>query len=161
MLAARVNLSLWVERGRTWGVTCWTTEHVTEIPLPLLTGERVFSTNNADICLDDLNTSLTHDRNAPDLEPLTLPTSTAPGDFINEVNVTKLFQSPKSKLSSGPEGLSNLPLKYAAKELSAVFTDLFQLSIKTGVLQEKHHCQKSHLRPPLQKCARLHAVQCP
>ncbi len=57
-------------------------------------------------------------------------------NFINEVKVTKAFQSLKLKTSSGPDGLSNLPLKYAAKELSAVFADLFQLSIGTGVLQE-------------------------
>ncbi len=62
--------------------------------------------------------------------------STAPEDFINGVNVTKAFQSLKLKSSSGPDGLSNLPLKYAAKELSAVFIDMFQLSINTGVLPD-------------------------
>ncbi len=68
--------------------------------------------------------------------------STAPKNFINEVYVTKAFQSLKLKSSSGPDGFPNLPLKYAAKELSAAFTDLFQLSISTGVLQESHICQK-------------------
>ncbi len=86
---------------------------------------------NIEINLDELNTSSIHDCNAPDLEPLSLPMSTAPEDFINEVNVTKPFQSFKLKSSSGPDGLSNLPLKYGAKELLAVFTDLFQLSIST------------------------------
>ncbi len=68
------------------------------------------------------------------LMPLSI--STAPENFINEVIVTKAFQSLKLKSFSGPDGLFNLPLKYAAKELSAVFVDLFQLSISTGVLQE-------------------------
>ncbi len=95
-----------------------------------------FYTVNVEISLDELNASFIHDRNAPDLEPLSLPMSTAPKDFINEVNVTKAFQSLKPKYSSGPGGLPNLPVKYVAKELSAVFTDLLQLSMSTGVLQE-------------------------
>ncbi len=80
--------------------------------------------------------SFIHDRSAPDLEPLSLPMSIAPEDFVNEVNVTKAFQSLKLKSSSGPDGLSNLALKYAARKLSAVFTDLFQLSFSTGVLAD-------------------------
>ncbi len=86
---------------------------------------------NIEINLDEFNTSFIHDHNASDLEPLSLPMSTVPEDFINEVNVTKPFQSLKLKSSSGPDSLSNLPLTYAAKELSTVFTDLFQLSIST------------------------------
>ncbi len=86
--------------------------------------------------LYELNASFIHDRSAPELEPLSLPMSTAPEDFIDEVNVTKAFQSLKLKSSSGHDGLSNLALKYAARELSAVFTDLFQLSISTGVLPD-------------------------
>ncbi len=43
--------------------------------------------------------------------------STAPDGFINEVNVTNAFQSLKLKSSSGHDGLSNLALKYAAREL--------------------------------------------
>ncbi len=62
--------------------------------------------------------------------------STAPKNFINKVYVTKAFQSLKLKSPSGPDGSPSLPLKYAAKELSAVFTDLFQLSISTGVLPD-------------------------
>ncbi len=83
---------------------------------------------------DELKASFIHDHNAPDLEPLTFPMSTAPLNFINEVNVTKAFQSLKLNSSSGPDGLSNLPLKYLAKELSTVFTVMFWLSISTGVL---------------------------
>ncbi len=83
--------------------------------LRLLTGERASSTVNVDKSVDELNASFIHDRNAPDLEPLTLHTSTAPENFINEVKVTKAFQSLQLKSSSGPDGLSSLPLKYAAK----------------------------------------------
>ncbi len=83
----------------------------------MLTGEGVSSTVNVEIGLYELNASFIHDRNAPDREPLSLPMSAAPEDFINEVNVTKAFQSLKLKSSSGPDGLFNLPLKYAAKEL--------------------------------------------
>ncbi len=60
---------------------------------------------------------------------------TAPEDFINEVDVAEAFQSPKLK-SSQAMMASSLPLKYVARELSAVFADLFQLSINTGVLPD-------------------------
>ncbi len=72
-----------------------------------------------------------------------LPMSTTPEDFIKEVNVTKAVQSINLKSSSGYDGLSNLPLKYAARELSTVFTDLFQLSISTGALQESRRLSKN------------------
>ncbi len=114
--------------------------------LRLLTGERASPTVNVDISLDELNASFIHDRNAPDLEPLTLPMSPAQEDFINEVNATKDFQPLKLKSSSGPDGLSNLPLKCAAKELSVVFTHLLQLSISAGVLHEPPHCKKAICR---------------
>ncbi len=70
--------------------------------------------------LDEHNASFIHDRSAPDLELLSLPMSKTPEGFIN---VTKAFQSLKLKSSSGHDGLSNLALRYAARELSAVFTD--------------------------------------
>ncbi len=60
--------------------------------------------------------------------------STAPECFINEVYVTKAFQSLKLKSSSGDDDLSNLALEYAARELSVIFIDMCQLSISTGVL---------------------------
>ncbi len=56
--------------------------------------------------LDELNASFIHDRSAPELEPLSLPMRTAPEDFINEVNVTKAFQSLKLKSSSDHDGFS-------------------------------------------------------
>ncbi len=62
--------------------------------------------------------------------------STASEGFINEVNVTNAFQFLKLKSSSGHDGLSNLALKYAARELSAISTDLSQLLIRTGVLPD-------------------------
>ncbi len=45
--------------------------------LRLLTGERASSSVNVDISVDELNASFIHDPNAPNLEPLTLPISTA------------------------------------------------------------------------------------
>ncbi len=54
--------------------------------------------------LDELNGSFRHDHSAPALEPLSLPMSTAPEDFINEINVTKTFQPLKLKSSSGQDG---------------------------------------------------------
>ncbi len=101
--------------------------------LKQLTGEQIFYEVNDETYLD---ASFAHDRSEPELEQLSLPMSTAPEDFINEVNVAKAFQSRKLKSSSGCDGLSNLPLKYAARELSTVFTDLFQLSICTGELPD-------------------------
>ncbi len=62
--------------------------------------------------------------------------STAPEGFINDVNVTKAFQFLKLKSSSGHDGLSNLALKYAAREFSEGFTDVFQLFISTDVLPD-------------------------
>ncbi len=46
--------------------------------LRLLTGERASSIVNVDISLNELNASFIHDRDALDLEPLSLPMSTAP-----------------------------------------------------------------------------------
>ncbi len=62
--------------------------------------------------------------------------SAALNDFIKVVDVVKAFQSLKLKSPSGPDGLPYLSLKYAAKELSAVFTDFFKLPISTGVLPD-------------------------
>ncbi len=115
----------------TWTLIASSSPKDTWLILRLLTWEHVFSTVNIEINIDEHNAAFIHDRNAPDLQQLSHPMSTAPEDFINEFNVTKPFQSLKLKSSSGPDSLSNLPLTYAAKELSTVFTDLFQLSIST------------------------------
>ncbi len=42
----------------------------------------------------------------------------SPEDFIKEVGVTKVFQSLKVKSFSSPDGIPNLPLKYAARKLT-------------------------------------------
>ncbi len=97
------------------------------------------------------------------LEPLSLLMTTAPEHFINEVNVTKAFQSLKLKSSSGPDGPSNLSLKYAAKELSTVFTDLFQLSISTGVLPDSWRTTRITPLPKKSSTAtspKLHPIAC-
>ncbi len=92
--------------------------------LKQLTGEHFSYNVNDGTSLDKINASVIHDRSAPDLEPLSLPMSTAFEGFINEVNVTRAFQPLKLKSSSGHGDLSNLALKYAAREILAVFTDL-------------------------------------
>ncbi len=84
--------------------------------LKQLTGKQFSYSINDEISLDDLHASFIHDHSAPELEPLSLAMSL----MFNEVNVTKAFQSLKLKSSSGHDGLSNLALKYAARELSAV-----------------------------------------
>ncbi len=94
------------------------------------TGEHFSYNVNDGTSLDEINASVIHDRSAPGLEPLSRPMSTAFEGFINGVNVTRTFQSLKMKSSSGHGGLSNLALKYAARAISAVFTYLFQLSLK-------------------------------
>ncbi len=92
--------------------------------LKQLTGEHLSYVNDG-TSLDELNDSLKHDRSAPDLEPLPLPMCTTPEGFINEVNVTKAFLSLQLKSSSGHDGLSKIVIKYAPRELSAAFPDLF------------------------------------
>ncbi len=67
--------------------------------LKQLTGEHFSYNVNDETSLDDLNASFINDRSAPELEPLSLPMSTAPEGFISKVNVTKAFQSLKLKSS--------------------------------------------------------------
>ncbi len=80
----------------------------TWIILKQLTSERFSYNVNDETSLDQLNASFIHDRSAPDLKPLSFPMNTAPDNFINEVNVTKAFQSLKLKSPSGHDGFSNL-----------------------------------------------------
>ncbi len=57
--------------------------------LKQFTGEHFFYNVNNGTSLDKINASVIHDRSAPDLEPLSLPMSTAFEGFINGVNFTR------------------------------------------------------------------------
>ncbi len=59
-------------------------------------------------------------------------------DFTEEVDVTKALQYLKLKSSSGADGFSNPPLKYAACALSAVST-YFAL-VKRSIEPASHVC---------------------
>ncbi len=105
--------------------------------LKLLTGERGSSSVNGEVSRNEHNASFIHYHSASGHEPLSLPTG--PEDFIKEVNVAKAFQSLKLKSFSGPGRLSYLSLK----DWSAVFTDLFQLSLSTGALADSRRTTRS------------------
>ncbi len=73
----------------------------------------------------------------------------------------KAYHSLKLKSSSGPDGFANLPLKYATKELSAVFADLFQLSISTCVLPDSWRTTRITPLPKKSSMAASPKLRCP
>ncbi len=117
-----------------------------------------------EICSYELNSSFIHDRSTPDVEPLSLPMSTDPEDFINNEMSQKPFRRSNRNrpqvMTASQTYHSNKQIRSYRQSLHTCFScpqpqTYFPIP---GVLQELHLCQNKYLRQPIQKCVQLRAT---
>ena len=65
------------------------------------------------------------------------PTNPMDNIEITQSGITKLLSELNANKAPGPDELSNLLLKNAAKEISPLLTDIFKHSIRTGKLPDE------------------------